>query len=333
MPYTKEQMKELAAAAMQANIVSVACNFGYELKEQPDGSFKVPNCGGMFLFPNGNRYFIHATDERGNVIDFVRREKGLNFIKACQLLTGENITSTAPKAAKTEYTPPAEKNLQLPEKSSTSRRVFAYLAGTRGLDPAIISRQMHDRKIAEQSERHNVMFIAYDSFGTAKYCGLRGSNNQSHFRQEASGSDKSFPWTITGGSDRVFVFESPIDAMSHATLAKIAGGDWQKDWRISIGGLSGQKALDRFLEDHPQIKRIVFGFVNDMNATYENGQPAPNWGQEKANKLIHEYTERGYTCTKHTPLCKDFNEQLMAGSRHGDAAGERSGTALRRGRM
>jgi len=67
---------------------------------------------------------------------------------------------------------------------------------------------------------------------------------------------------MKGISNLVYVFESPIDAMSHATLFKLNDLDWRKDFRLSLGGVSG-KALEKFLSCNPQITRISLCLDND----------------------------------------------------------------------
>ncbi|HWQ42409.1 MAG TPA: hypothetical protein VN456_10305 [Desulfosporosinus sp.] len=53
--------------------------------------------------------------------------------------------------------------------------------------------------------------------------------------------------------------------MSHATLAKMHGLDWKQDHRISLG-CTWDGALERYMKDHPEIKKIVFALDNDFDA-------------------------------------------------------------------
>lgn len=98
--------------------------------------------------------------------------------------------------------------------------------------------------------------------------------------------------------------------MSHALIAAdFYGCDWTQDYRISTGCL-WNGAIDRYLEGHPQIKRLVFAVDNDYLAHDKNGQ-LRNWGQLTAEKWIREYTARGYTCAVHIPHLNDFNTDLV----------------------
>lgn len=87
---------------------------------------------------------------------------------------------------------------------------------------------------------------------------------------------------MTGRSQRVYEFEAPIDAMSHATLCKMQGIDWRKDYRVSEGCLSS-RALRHFLEHHPEIKEIVLCYDNDVDGKLADGTPH-NHGQVRAEE-------------------------------------------------
>lgn len=58
------------------------------------------------------------------------------------------------------------------------------------------------------------------------------------------------------------------------------------------------------------MKEIVFCLDNDANATYSNGSPAPNWGQEAALNLSKKFAELNYMTSVETPLKKDVNDDL-----------------------
>jgi hypothetical protein len=62
-------------------------------------------------------------------------------------------------------------------------------------------------------------------------------------------------------SEQLYIFESPIDAMSHATFA----GEWQQGNRLSLAGTS-DTALPQYLEAHPGAKELVLCLDNDPQA-------------------------------------------------------------------
>ncbi len=132
---------------------------------------------------------------------------------------------------------------------------------------------------------------------------------ESEFKQDKENSDKSYPFYVEGKSDTVMFCESSIDLMSHSTLAKMHGQDWKQDHRISLG-CTWDGALERYLKDHPEIRKIVFALDNDFDARDKDGKRAPNYGQVAAEKYCGKYSEQGYACAIHRPHLKDFNQDL-----------------------
>lgn len=123
-------------------------------------------------------------------------------------------------------------------------------------------------------------------------------------------SDKTYGFTMTGRSQRVYEFEAPIDAMSHATLCKMQGIDWRKDYRVSEGCLSS-RALRHFLEHHPEIKEIVLCYDNDVDGKLADGTPH-NHGQVRAEEEKRNFEAQGYRVYIQTPTQKDFNKMLTS---------------------
>lgn len=89
--------------------------------------------------------------------------------------------------------------------------------------------------------------------------------------------------------------------MSHATLAK-----WMADHRISLG-CRNKCLLNSF---NNMTQRKSFFLDNDNNVTFQDGSPAPNWGQETAYKYATKYANLGCATSIETPSGKDVNEDL-----------------------
>lgn len=204
----------------------------------------------------------------------------------------------------------------LPPRDTDDRRVFAYLTKTRKIDPEIVQTMMKQAKVYQSRQEiggkvcRNCAFVGYDSKGTPRYCALRGPSADSSFRQDMENSDKTYGFLMEGKSNRVYEFEAPIDAMSHATLYKLRGYDWRKDYRISEGCLS-DRALKRFLEEHPKVNEIVFCYDNDVDGKLADGTPH-NHGQVRAEEAKKHYQSLGYKVAIQTPTEKDFNKVLTS---------------------
>jgi hypothetical protein len=156
---------------------------------------------------------------------------------------------------------------------------------------------------------HNCAFVGYDKTGKPRYCALRAPSSDSKFRQDIENSDKTYGFCMEGRSNRVYEFEAPIDAMSHATLCKLHGIDWREDHRVAEGCLS-DKALYRYLQHHPEIVEIVFCYDNDVDGKDAKGQPH-NHGQIQAEISAETFADLGYKTFIQTPNTKDFNQDLL----------------------
>lgn len=129
------------------------------------------------------------------------------------------------------------------------------------------------------------------------------------FRGNIESSDKRYSFHIDSENqtDRVFVFEAPIDLLAHCTInnmkAKSVGNpDWQKAFRnhnrVSLSGTT-TVALDSYLTRHPEIKRIVVCTDNDTA------------GKTVAEKISRLYSQVGYSVTyMPSKYGKDYSEYL-----------------------
>ena len=137
-------------------------------------------------------------------------------------------------------------------------------------------------------------------------------NNNSSFRQDAIGSDKKYGFCMESTGNDVFVFEAPIDAMSHATLYKLEGLDWKKDSRVCLGGVS-ELALDQYLKTHPDTKNIHFCLDNDQ-AGIDNiyGVFDEKKSEYTTRSLLETYRDKGYMVSVNLPVLKDYNMDLQS---------------------
>lgn len=305
MPYTKEQIEQ----ANSINLIDYAAMHGYPLENGGTKSLHVKHSGGLYLFKDSNRFYHHTTDKTGGPIDFIMQFEHMDFVQA----VGHLIGAYPDVGAYTPLARPAKKEknaMILPDKAQNYKRVYWYLCTVRGIAPEIVSKLMSKKKIYQQADRGNCVFVGYDEKKIPKYCSKRGTSPDRPYKGDADNSDKSYPFSMEGTSNRLFVTESPIDLMSHATLCQMRSILYGQDHRISLGCLS-DRALEWYLGQHPEIRQIIFALDNDVNGKGPDGSPC-NHGQEAARKFCSKYERRGYDTAVQTPAAKDFNEDLMA---------------------
>ena len=203
------------------------------------------------LTVRGNKWFRHSQSKGGYPIDFVMEFYGKSFPEAVQMLTGEN------GEGQTEATTAPPTAFHLPLHNRTADRAIQYLCESRGLNKTLVEAFLLSGDIYEDAKRHNVVFVGRDRSGTPRYAHVRGTADP--FRQDITGSDKSYPFRYEGNGNQLFVFEAPIDLLSFICLYP---QDWQTRNYLALGGVSG-KALDRFLSERKDTRKVFLCLDSD----------------------------------------------------------------------
>lgn len=302
------------------NLIDFAVQNGFEIEKGDANTVHVKHSGGLYLFKHGRGYKCFSEQApsgmKRNIITFVQEYMGAkDFKSAVEIILGCRAYEQTE-----HYVPPTEKkprgDLVLPPKAKNFNRTIAYLTQTRGIDKEIVYAMINQGKVYQAvTEKNgytfqNCAFVGFDENSKPRYCALRAPSADSSFRQDVEHSDKTYGFCMEGRSNRVYEFEAPIDAMSHATLCKLNGIDWQEDHRVAEGCLS-DKALYRYLERHPEIDEIVFCYDNDVDGVLPDGTPH-NHGQVRAELSAGIFADLGYTTFIQTPVNKDFNLDLLA---------------------
>jgi len=229
-------------------------------------------------------------------LDYLMKVDGLPFRQAVE--TVSDIPAATPISRERQ----PDKRLILPEKAGfLQARLYVYLCQKRGIDSDIVSALLDEGRIYED-RRGNVVFVGADEQGKARFASLRGTYGDRRFRTDCAGSDKRHGFHMTySQSTRLYLFESPIDAMSHASLENAITGDreaWRRDNRLSLAGTS-DTALPKYLETHQHMKELVLCLDND--------QP----GRQAAVAIARKYAALGFMTRLELPAAKDYNEDLL----------------------
>ena len=140
--------------------------------------------------------------------------------------------------------------------------------------------------------------------GEISYAAFRIASTNYRFRGEVAGSDKASGFLIEseGMNDCVYVFESFIDAMSHANLYNIKYGNkdaWKLHNRLALGG-TGDTALMELLKRKPNIRNICLCLDNDSA------------GRAASATIRQKLMSMGYmNVYERFSREKDYNEELM----------------------
>lgn len=236
-------------------------------------------------------------------LDYLIKVRGMDFVGAVEALCGY-----CPPPSPERPPPKPPKPFLLPEASRCAGAVVPYLQG-RGIDPEIIGACIQQNILYESRKHQNCVFVGRDAAGKARFAFLRRTRDG--FRMDAAGSDKRFGFCLPAADPscpRLAVAESAIDALSLASLVKLAGGDWRDCSYLSLGGTS-PRALLQYLTDHPHIEQISLCLDNDR---------AGLSGMERLEQAIRDDPELDgrirliYRNPPPSEYGKDYNEFLVS---------------------
>ena len=265
---------------------------------QPSGSgeYRLKDHDSL-LISNGKFNWFSRGLGGANAIDYLIKVRGLNFTNAVRELAGDNFNiafnangRAPPKKQKQTF--------QLPPKHSNNNDVIAYLK-KRGIAENVINNCIHNG-LLYQGKHQSCVFVGYDK-ETPKFACERGIHTD--YKKDATGSNKAYNFCIppssTTSSSILYTLESPIDAMSHATIANTA----VDGYRLSLGGVSSI-ALHTLLENNPQITHVYLCLDNDKA------------GKDATERIISElrainnYSQLSISITP-PAVGKDYNEMLQ----------------------
>lgn len=287
--FTKEQREQ----ARRTDLASFLVSQGEKVKksgseyEWLDGSQKVTI--------RGHLWYHQYEQKGGDAVDFVRRFYNKEYAEAVEMLlnncTGQMITSLPIERE--------HKSIKLPPRNDRISRVFSYLLLTRGIDKDVIYEFVRRKMIYESADYHNAVFVGYDSSGKPRHAHKRGTVTSNPYKGNVAGSQPEYSFHFNGTSDKIFLFEAPIDMLSFISMHK---ENWKNHSYAASCSVS-DGVLFQCLNDNTNIKNVFLCFDND-----EAGQTANKRIADKLNKLNIQNEIL-------IPTHKDWNEDILNGER------------------
>ena len=246
----------------------------------------------------GSKWFDHKNQTGGGAIKFMQEFYGMDFQTAVQELLGRSIPPLSNSPSKADKQEQKPKEFKLPEPNSDMHRVYAYLIKQRFISADIITHFAKQHTLYEDKNHHNAVFVGLNEKGEPKQAHKRSTNSVGGtFRITCGGSDTRYSFAHFGGSERLYVFEAPIDMLSFLTLYP---KDWQKHSYIAMNGVY-ENAVLTALKNHSNLREIVLCVDNDEG------------GIEAVDRLRDILHENGYPNVKRlAPEFKDWNECLKS---------------------
>ena len=262
----------------------------------------VKKSGSEFVWLDGDQkvtlrknLFFHQYEQKGgDAIDFVRKFYGKNYVEAVQILLGSN--ANIQPVVKKEYHEHRKKDLKMPPKNDSMKRVFAYLLMTRGIDKSVLQEFVRQNMVYESADYHNAVFVGYDENGTPRHANMRGTGTKNPFKCNAVGSQPEYSFHWNGKSSYLFLFEAPIDMMSFISMH--SHQNWKQHSYAAACSVA-DKVLFECLKNNPQIKNVYLCFDNDQA------------GQAANQRIFEKLKNMDITAKILIPYNKDWNEDLL----------------------
>lgn len=290
--YFSEQEKEAANAT---DIADYLTTHGEVVKRV--GREKVWHSPSGKVSLNGSVWYSQYEQTGGGAINFVRKYFGKSFPEAVRDLLGQSAgTEVIPR----EVMPKSEEKVEfvVPEKHTDMRRVYGYLLNERCLDRDVIHAFAHAGLIYEEPEYHNAVFLGTDGEGIARHAQKRSTVPASDFKNNVAGSNADYSFHWNGTSDRLYVFEAPIDMLAYISMHQ---NGWQEHSYVALCSTADRAAL-RMLRDHDNLKNIYLCLDHDSA------------GIEGAYRIADNIRTLGkdYNLWRVYPTNKDWDEDLKA---------------------
>jgi len=140
------------------------------------------------------------------------------------------------------------------------------------------------------------VFVGLDENGIPRHAHKRGLYTEGiSFKGNVDGCNPAYSFHYVGSSDRLYIFEAPIDLLSYISLHQ---EKWQQHSYVALCGV-GSQAMMKILELNPHLKEVALCLDND-----EAGHMA-------SERLKNQLAESGYRCCLLMSRGKDWNDDLI----------------------
>ena len=283
----------------------------HELVHSAPGEYRTKSHGSLVL--SKGKWFWNRGGFGGvSALDYLIKVEGMSFMEAAEvILELRDAPDFSVRRSEKQMPGQAKWKFYPPRPQRYPSRAVAYLQ-KRGISPDVIRRAMKEGILYEsryynpKSEYHNAamcVFAGKDESGKIVFAALRGIDTD--FKKDKAGSDKRYNFHIPAenpASHHLSVFESPIDALSFATLQRRKA--WAPDYHyLSLGGTS-DVALVSFLERNPQIERVSLCLDADDAGRKATGKIMKSIAWDERFSHIEVTAEP-------PPVGKDYNEALL----------------------
>ena len=206
--FTKEQ-REQARRTDLANFL-----IGQGEKVRKSGSEYEWLDGSQKVTIRGHLWYHQYEQKGGDAVDFVRRFYNKDYAEAVEML----LNNCGGQIIASPLIEKEHKPFELPPRNDRMSRAFSYLLLTREIDKDVLIEFVKKKMIYESAYYHNVVFVGYDLNGIPRHAHKRGTVTNNPYKGNVAGSQPEYSFHFNGTSEKLFLFEAPIDMLSYISM-------------------------------------------------------------------------------------------------------------------
>ena len=158
-------------------------------------------------------------------------------------------------------------------------------------------RKFADRNmIYESADYHNAVFVGYDGNGIPRHAHKRGTGQTSSYRGNADSCMPEYSFHWHGQSEKLYLFEAPIDMLSFISMHK---ENW-RDHSYAAACCISSRVMYQMMKDNPNIQKVYLCLDNDFA------------GEIGSKRISEELLQKGIDYEILIPTRKDWNEDRQA---------------------
>lgn len=279
-----------------------------QIKRSAPDEYRLVEHPSLVLTPSNGKWDWKSHGFGGrDPVKFLMQVWGVAYPDAVLEVLGER--HNLPQRPAIHHKEKPRKPFSLPPQSKSADKAMQYLM-ERGIDREIVEACIAKGIIYESDGKyHNCVFVGRDAGGKPRFACSRGIGTD--FKRDVAGSEKRYNFCLQAENEptgSVAVFESPIDALSMATINRNnpnVGSRWKEYSYLSLGGTS-PLALMQYLKDHPAVSQVYLFLDNDKAGM--EGMQRVQQAIQADDALNKQVEEIALFPPRHG---KDYNEQLL----------------------
>ena len=283
--------EEEKTTAMEVDIVTYLQTRGETIhREGSEYSWQAPT-GKVSI--KGNKWYSQYEQVGGSTVSFVCKYFGMSYPEAMKSIL-EIAPVQMPGSPRLLRKVAEKKEFALPEKHTDMRKAYAYLVKDRLINREIVH-NFASRGLIYEDSKHNVVFVGCDEEGTPRHAQKRATNPVSSFKQNVAESVAEYSFHHVGTSERLYVFEAPIDMLAYITMNR---NGWADHSYVALASTADRAAI-QMLRSYKYISTVYLCLDHDI-AGIEGGY--------RVADSIHELGD--YAIWRLFPKNKDWDEDL-----------------------